>query len=169
MATGPSTSRWLRSGYRLSGAVVLGTVFGVLNWYLPELLLPLNRHPVFPFLLYGVWLVVAVLAVIPAARRHERPAAFGRLVLVVWTSAVLVYYAYYAALIGLVGLPQLDQLHLSQRGVEGFGGRWWLLLQTTLLAGVVEWTPVALIGGYMAGWVMGGVWCQVSGQKGNTT
>ncbi len=140
---------------------MLGVVFGVLDWYVPELLLPLNRHPVFPFLLYGVWLAVAVLAVIPAARRHERPSVFGRSVLVVWTSAVLAYYAYYAALIGLVGLPQLDQFHLSQRGVEGFGGRWWMLLQTTLVPGVVEWTPVALIGGYVVGWMMGTVWIRV--------
>ncbi|HEU4324448.1 MAG TPA: hypothetical protein VFS21_14940 [Roseiflexaceae bacterium] len=160
------TSPRQRGRAGLWGTAALGVAFGVLDWYVPQLLLGLNRHPVFPFLLYGVWLVVAVLAVLPAARRGEQPRVFGRIVLVVWTSAVLAYYSYYAALVALVGLPQLEQLHISQRNAEGFGERWWSLLQTTLLAGVLEWVPVALAGGYVVGWTLGAVWERVAMRRG---
>ena len=144
--------------------IAAGIAFGVLDWHYLELLarFPWGRLgesilvvPVIILLNCGIWLV----AVIPCAFleiRHSRRIRLSALAgSAVWCGATLGYYAYYTALLAFAGLPHLDHLLLRSRNALDFSAEWAAAFDRMILSQLVEWIPIALAGGAIAGSVVG--------------
>jgi len=146
-----------------------GLVFGVLDWfYLIWLtfdfrqaltLNPTLEKGLLTLLNFGIWLVPIVPIVIIESRKAlnvKTPAYAGMLT---WSAAILSYYAYYASLLSLGKLTLTEHLNVFGPKFDGFWYEYWLKLRYLVLEQVLEWLPIALIGGAALGilaWERGG-------------
>jgi hypothetical protein len=138
-----------------------GLVFGVLDWfYLIWLTFDLSQaltlNPalekgLLTLFNFGIWLVPILPIVIIESRKApnvKSPAYAGMLT---WGTAILSYYAYYASLLSFGKLPLTEHLNVFGPKFDGFWYEYWLKLRYLIIEQVLEWLPIALIGGAALG------------------
>lgn len=149
--------------------MLVGTVFGVADFFYQRLLY--NWARVRPELVHtawgqiahlalvlGVWLVPIGLVALREARATRsklQPALAGSLT---WLAAVVAYYLYNAFRLAVVGVPGRPEMHISSRNDPFFWENWKSVAVGDILGGMLEWTPIALIGGCTIGWLVGVVY-----------
>ncbi len=146
--------------------ILLGLVFGLLDWYFLALLASvsqvqaLNDAPAWlqtgvvvlmVAFNYGVWLLPAIPAAI-----HERKISGSLLkaalaAALVWSLALVGYYAWYAFLLLFVGLPNFDFMLFSNRHAPSYWADFWPPFKRAIVDQLLEWIGVALVGGALAG------------------
>jgi hypothetical protein len=157
----PKNSRATGTNLRWVHYAVTGLVFGVLDWfYLIWLtfdirqaltLNPTLEKGLLTLLNFGIWLVPIVPIVIIESRKAlnaKGPAYAGMLT---WCAAILSYYGYYALLLSFGKLPGTNYLDVLGSKYDGFWHEYWLKLRYLILEQVLEWLPIALIGGAALG------------------
>jgi hypothetical protein len=151
--------RWL-------GYVLIGSVFGVADFFYqrlisdwartrPELVSTAWGRIAHSALILGVWLLPIGLVAwreAKASRGKWRPALAGSLT---WLAAVVAYYLYNAFELAVVGAPGRPELHISGRNAPFFWENWKNVAVGDILGGILEWAPIALIGGCAIGWLVG--------------
>lgn len=160
-----SRSRWF--GYGL-----VGILFGIADWYYLDGLAHFPWGPLenIPFMVlvviglnYGIWLL-PVLPVTFFESRKSRLASRSALAgAICWSSSILSYYAYYAVLLALGMLPNLENLNILGEKPAGFWQDFGTAFHNIILDQVLEWLPIALIGGVLVGLFVG--WISVKKAK----
>ena len=140
--------------------VLVGLLFGLADWYYLNILTQfpwgkLQNNPiVIPLIIllnYGIWLV----PVLPitfyesrTSRSVSRSAMAGALC---WACSIASYYVFYLLLLSFWGLPNMEHLLILGPKQAGFWQEWSDAFQKIILNQVIEWLPIALVGGSLVG------------------
>lgn len=127
-----------------SSCALLGAIWGVTNHYAHRA--PVMTQPV----LLASWLVFAVGVAIVVTRVSRRPLLAGPAVSLLWTVAVVAFFAWYLAHLVLGSGPRLPGRRINADTFMYLGHvmRW----------NAVHWgcyLAIALVGGLLVGWVVG--------------
>lgn len=140
---------------------LVGLIFGVFDWFFVHWLSgglgpnlgdnPLVIIPVILSLHYGIWLLPIIPVVIYEA--HKAASIKGPIFagILTWCCAILSYYTYYAVLLSLGKLPHLAHLNIFGARYPGFWQEYRRMFMRIILVQILEWIPVAIIGGGIAG------------------
>ena len=140
---------------------LIGLIFGIFDWFFLDWLVHglgpnLGENPiiVIPIMLglnYGIWLVPLIPVCFYEARQAKsmkRPAFAGMLT---WSSAILSYYVFYAILFSFGKLPNLEYFNIFSHEFEEVRAIYWRWLNSIILFQLIEWIPIAIIGGGVTG------------------
>jgi hypothetical protein len=139
---------------------LVGFLFGIADWYYLNFLAQLswgklqNNPIVIPIIIllnYGIWLV-PVLPVTFYESRTSRSASRSALAgALCWVCSIAGYYIFYLLLLAFWGLPNMEYLLIQGSKQAGFWQAWSSAFQKIILNQVIEWLPIALIGGALVG------------------
>ncbi len=159
----PEISR-MKSHKRWLLYILAGFAFGIIDWYYLSLLahFPFGSLETSTFIVpliiglnYGIWLVPVLLVTIYESRLSHSVLKTALAGALCWLASILSYYLYYTLLLAFWGLPNMD--HLLILGVKGpgFWQEWGVAFQKIILNQVIEWLPIAIVGGLIAGTLIG--------------
>ena len=150
--------------------IAVGLAFGIADWYFLGLLASLDENQALSDNLlrapeyirsmivialvtsnYGVWLVPVIPIAIYEMKRSRSLRRAAVSAVIVWSAAMLSYYAYYAFMIMCVGLPNMDFMLFANHQSATYWDDWWLPFKRVILDQFVEWIGIAIIGGAIAG------------------
>lgn len=133
-----------------------GVLFGIFDFYYQNWMMRLHvsQLPLLVLIL-GIWLVVAVPAAWYEASRSGSVWLSAAASVIAWSSAVVSYYLYLVAKLVLIGEPSRPEMHISNRQEPYFWSNVWALFKGDFTSGLIEWLPVALIGGALVGLAVG--------------
>jgi hypothetical protein len=156
-------NRWLT--YAL-----IGLCFGIVDWYFLEGLAALTQHQminetllqapeaarslvimVLVSLNYGIWLVPVIPAAIYEMKHAHRIRSAAFSAILIWTMALVGYYAYYAIQLMFVGLPNLGFMLFANRSAATYWVDWWPPFKRIIVDQLIEWLGVAVVGGAIVG------------------
>ncbi len=100
---------------------------------------------------YGIWLIPVIpVAIYEMSRSHSlRRAALSAVI--VWSAAMVSYYAYYAFMLMAVSLPNMEFMLFSNRRSATYWADMWPPFRRVIVAQFAEWIVIAVIGGAMVG------------------
>lgn len=143
---------------------LIGLLFGVADWYYLDGLAHFpwgglaNSALVVPLLIalnYGIWL----LPVVPVTWHESRVSGKARSSAVAgalcWVSSIFGYYLFYTLLLAFWGLPNMEQYLVLGEKQPGFWQEWNVVFQKIIVDQVLEWLPLAMIGGAIVGLAVG--------------
>ena len=152
--------------------IAVGLAFGIADWYFLGLLASLDENQalsdslfqapenirlliviVLVTLNYGVWLVPVIPAAIYEMKCSHSLRRAAMSAVIVWSAAMLSYYAYYAFMLMFVGLPNMDFMLFANHQSTTYWDDWWPPFKRVILDQFVEWIGVAIIGGAIVGTV----------------
>ena len=155
--------RWLKYA-------VIGFCFGIADWYFLDLLAAPSRNPSLNESLlqapdfvrvlivialvasnYGIWLVPVIPTAIYEMKRSLSLRMAALAGVVVWSAAILSYYAYYTLMLMFVGLPGMEFMLFSNYSSASYWADWWPSFQRVILGQFGEWIGIALVGGALVG------------------
>lgn len=150
--------------------VAIGLCFGFADWYFLDLLASLSQNQalnenllqapeyirvmivmVLVISNYGVWLIPVIPAAIYEMKCSQSLRRAAISAVIVWSAAMLSYYAYYAFMLMFVGLPNMDFMLFSNRQSVAYWADWWPPFRRVILNQFVEWIGIAVIGGAIVG------------------
>lgn len=137
---------------------VIGILFGVADFFYQGLMQNLSPLALQLALILGVWLVPAFLVALPEARATRSSWKAGLATMFSWSMAVLAYYLFMAIKLAYIGEPSRPEMHISNSAAPEFLANWQVVLRYDILGGIKEWAPLALVGGFLVGWAMGGLY-----------
>ena len=68
-----------------------------------------------------------------------------------WSCSILSYYLFYVLLLAFWGLPNMDHLLMINQKQSDFWSEWEIAFQKIILNQVLEWLPIAIVGGSIIG------------------
>jgi hypothetical protein len=150
--------------------IAVGLCFGFADWYFLDLLASLSQNqalnenllqaPEYIRVLivmvlvisnYGVWLIPVIPTAIYEMKRSQSLRRAAISAVIVWSMAMLSYYAYYAFMLMFIGLPNMDFMFFSNRQSATYWADWWPPFQRVILAQFFDWIGIAVIGGVIVG------------------
>ena len=150
--------------------ILVGLVFGWVDWYFLDLIASFSRNltltdaifqiprilqiliiAIIMGLNYGVWLIPAIPIAIYEMRFSHSLWRGALSAIIVWSMALLSYYAYYTFLLMFVGLPNLDFMLISNHLSTTYWADWWLSFRRLIVYQFLEWIGIAIIGGAVIG------------------
>lgn len=139
---------------------LVGLLFGIADWYYLDGLAhfkwgafgnSLLVVPVIIALNYGIWL----LPVLPIAIYESRTSCSARQTALAgalcWSTSIIGYYIYYTLLLAFRGLPNMEHLLIIGERQAGFWHEWSIAFKNIILNQVLEWLPIAIVGGCLVG------------------
>jgi len=157
--------------------LAIGALFGVLDFFYLGFIYGVPWQRVFgssavgalaarwvPFVILniGVWLLPVIPIALCEARRSRSRRRAALASLGTWCAAIVAYYLANAAQLAFLGVPGRAGLHISNCGSAHFWTNWLSVLQGDILGGIVEWTPVAVVGGAVVGFLTGFIYLGLS-------
>ncbi len=150
---------------RWADYLLIGALFGILDWVFLQFLagfpwqqtfgsIPGGQFIGLALLLgmdLGIWLVPVVPIAVYETRRSGSKLCVAAGSLLTWAAAIVSYYATYAALLAFWGLPHMEHLLFSNAGSEGFWQNWQEAFRRLILAGILEYMVLAVVGGAVVG------------------
>jgi hypothetical protein len=150
--------------------ILIGLIFGWADWYFLDFLASFSQNQALndvvyelPVLFrlgivgitialnYGIWLI----PVVPTANYEMKFSSSVRraalAATVVWSAALLSYYAYYTYLLMFIGLPNLDFMLFSNRHAATYWIDFWPPFRRVILDQIVEWIGIGTVGGAIIG------------------
>lgn len=150
--------------------IAVGLVFGIADWYFLDLLASLDQDQALSDNLfkapayirslivivlvasnYGVWLVPVIPVAIYEMKRSRSLRRAAISAVIVWSAAMLSYYAYYAFMLMFVGLPNMDFMLFTNHQSVSYWENWWGPFRRVILNQIMEWIGIAIIGGAIVG------------------
>ncbi len=143
----------------------IGLSFGVADWYFLDLLASIGQvlndslpEPARILVViaiiasnYGIWLVPVIPAAIYEMKRSQSLRRAALSAVIVWSMALVSYYAYYTFMLMFVGLPHLEFMLYANRQAATYWADWWPPFRRVILNQFIEWIGVAIAGGALAG------------------
>jgi hypothetical protein len=158
-----------------------GLCFGLVDWYFLALLASLSQNQalndtleqapgvirvlvVLALILanYGIWLVPVIPVAIYEMTRSQSLRRAAIAAAIVWSTAIISYYAYYTFLLMFAGLPNMEFMLFSNRQSAAYWTDWWPPFRRVIVDQVVEWIGIAVLGGAVVGWLSAYVYKRVS-------
>lgn len=155
---------------------LVGLIFGIVDWYFLALLAALGQNETLnnslmqsPGLVrllavllivganYGIWLVPVIPVALAEIKRSQAIWRAMAAAALVWSMAILAYYAYYTFLLMFVGLPHMDFMLYSRAQMPGYWNDWWPTFRRVISDQVIDWMPIAIGGGALVGGLTGAV------------
>lgn len=149
---------------RWSLYLAIGILFGMVDFcYLGPLYRFLDRLGLPESIWFVAWFVlnpgVWLLPVIPIAWREASVTRSRWLAtlasLGTWCAGIIAYYLTNAAQLALFGVPGREELWLFGPRSPQRAANWASVLRYDVLGGMIEWLPVAVVGGALVGLVVG--------------
>ena len=161
--------------------IIVGLVFGLADWYFLEFLASFSRNPALndaiyqsPWILqlmivavivllnYGVWLIPVIPVSIYEMRYSQSIWRAALTAMLVWSTALISYYAYYSFLLMFVGLPNLGFMLYSNHLSTSYWLEWWPPFRRVIVDQLMEWIGIPLIAGSLVGFLSAYIYKRVS-------
>jgi hypothetical protein len=139
--------------------IVVGILFGVFDFYYPDFFPHLSFDSRFEgeiigvVLTFGIWLVPIVPIILYEARVSRSrvlPAVASSLT---WCISVIFYYVTNVVQLA-IGSPMQPDLRISNHKAPFFWVNWKNVLLSYILGHIFEWAVVAVVGGFIIGFLV---------------
>jgi hypothetical protein len=146
--------------------ILIGLIFGWADWYFLDFLASFSQNqalndavyelPVLFRLVivgiiialnYGVWLIPVIPTAVYEMKFSSSVWRAALAAAIVWSAALLSYYAYYTFLLMYIGLPNLDFMLFSNRHAATYWIDFWPPFRRVILDQIVEWIGIGIVGG----------------------
>ena len=141
-------NRWL-------AYVLIGLAFGVIDFYYQIPIQKVNNSLLLIFLALVIWIVVAVPVAIYETNVTRSAWKAGFAAAFTWAVAVVFYYLFMLIKLMFIGEPSRSEMNFSNRGVPYYWENVKYVLRYDVLGGMDEWLVVAIIGGFVIGFLIG--------------
>jgi hypothetical protein len=134
--------------------IIIGIIFGVFDFFLHRFIsnVLVQGETVWRVLTYGVWLVPIVPIALYEARISKSIVRSGLVSSLTWIFSILSYYLYMAFQLAFIGISTRPELHITSLGDDPyFWGNWKYVFWRDVVGNIVEWSGVAVVGGYIVG------------------
>jgi hypothetical protein len=142
--------------------LLIGALFGVLDFFYIEWLVKLFRGTALTMLNLGIWLVPVIPIALYEARCSRSSLRAAAASLATWCAAIVAYYLTNAVQLAFLGVPGRPELHISNRAAPYFWQNWASVFRWDILGGMAEWIIVAIVGGAIVGFAMGWIYLHLS-------
>lgn len=136
----------------------VGIVFGVFDFYYQGPVQNIKNDIVLVVMVLGIWLVVAFPIAIYEAKVSRAAWKAALATMFTWVVAVVSYYLYLLVKVMFIGEPGRPELHISNRADPYYRLNMLATLQSNVIGGILEWLLVAIIGGFIIGYLFGWVY-----------
>ena len=148
----------------------IGFLFGVFDFFYQELMQGLTTATfIRVILIFGIWLVPAVPIILSEAWSSNSRWKAVLACMFTWIAAVVSYYLYMGVALAFFSLATRPELHVSNSAAPEFWLNWQSVFIYDVLGGMREWAPLAVVGGFIVGWVVSTAylaWRKRRGEKG---
>ncbi|WP_148359546.1 hypothetical protein [Peribacillus simplex] len=154
--------------------LVIGIVFGVFDFYFHSFIsnVLVQGETFWTVLTYGVWLVPIVPIALYEVRISKSRVRSALASSSSWLVSIIFYYLYNAIQLGIIGRSTRPELHISNHKDPFFWGNWKnVFWEDIVIRGIVEWSVVAVAGGFIVGFSVGFIYLRLEKliKLGNTT
>lgn len=136
----------------------VGILFGVLDFFFQQLVQTVNAFGLRNILILGIWLVPAFPVILHEARITRSRCKAGLACVITWSAAVISYYLWMGVILAFFNRSVRPELHISNSADPNFLLNWQQAFHYDILGGMIEWTPIALVGGFLVGLVVSTVY-----------
>jgi hypothetical protein len=164
--------------------IAVGLCFGFADWYFLDLLASITKNqalndnllraPEYIRILvlmvlvisnYGIWLIPIIPVAIYEMKHSKSMFRAAISAVIVWSAAMLSYYAYYAFMLMFVGLPNMEFMLFSNRQSATYWTDWWVPFKRVILDQFVDWIGIAVIAGAIVGMLSAYLFSRVSRRR----
>ena len=133
--------------------IVIGIVFGVFDFYFESMISNVLVQGEFFWrvLTYGVWLVPIVPIALYETRISKSRVLPALASSSTWLVSIIFYYLSNAFQLGIIGISTSPEMHISNHRDRFFWENWKSVFLDDILGGIVEWSDVAVVGGFLVG------------------
>jgi len=150
--------------------IVVGVLFGIFDFYLPDLIAQWSFHSLLwdnivgLALTFGIWLMPSVPIVLHEAKVSRSRTLSALANSLTWWTSVIVYYVTNVIQLA-IGSSSQPWMSLSHHKTPYFWVNWSNLLQNYILSSILEWTVVAIVGGFIIGLLISSIYLFVKGAQ----
>lgn len=134
---------------------LVGLVFGVFDLYFQQITPQNGSLVVTVGVTLGIWLIPLVPVALYEVRTSRSEAKAALASMVTWSVAIISYYLYMGILIVFVGMSTRPEVYIGNRQDPYFLGNIQQLFLNEVVGSIIEWLPLAVIGGSLLGFIVG--------------
>ena len=105
-------------------------------------------------LCYGIWLV----PLLPIALYESKVSLSSRKAsiasVLTWSTSIISYYMFLAIELMFIGRESRIEMHISNYADPYFWSNWKSVFYGQVVAGIIEWIVVAIVGGFIIGYLV---------------
>ena len=146
--------------------IVVGVLFGVFDFYFLNFIPKWATNSIVLsqiigiLLTFGVWLVPSLPIVLYETKISRSRMLSALANVLTWSIAVIVYYVTNVVQLAIGGLNQ-PWMSFSHHKSLGFWSNWSNLLATYIWGHILEWSVVAVVGGFIIGFLISSIYLVV--------
>lgn len=149
---------------------IVGIVFGVFDFYYQRVIQGLNLSGMYTIILcYGIWLV----PLLPIALYESKVSLSSRKAsiasVLTWSASIISYYMFLAIELMFIGRESRIEMHISNYADPYFWSNWKSVFYGQVVAGIIEWIVVAIVGGFIIGYLVNFTYIKLKMKKTLTT
>lgn len=151
--------------------ILIGIVFGVFDFHYQSFIQnsfdsSLAGEIIRLMLILGIWLVPVIPIVLHETKVSQSRVMSALTCSLTWCTSIISYYLFNAAQLAFLGISTRPELHISNHRDPFFWGNWKSVLwHDIFLSGIVEWSFVAVVGGFIVGFLISFVYLRLRGNR----
>ena len=132
--------------------LIIGVIFGIFDFYYQTYVqeLGLSTLPL-TVLCFGIWLVPLLKIAWYESKQSQSRRKTVVASMLTWSSSIVSYYLFLAINLMFIGRESSIYLHISNHSSPYFWSNWISVFYNQVLIGIIEWLPLALVGGFVIG------------------
>lgn len=136
--------------------IIIGVLFGIFDFYYQEFTSRIvNSSYVIWFIVdWGIWLIPIIPSIIYQSKISESKIKPALASVLIWSIAVVSYYFYMAFKLIFIGQTSMQFLHISNYRDPFYFRNLRSLFLGDVLSGIFQWIIVALVGGFIIGFLI---------------
>lgn len=148
---------------------LVGVAFGVIDYYYQQYAVQFSDSSILQIIVVlGIWLI-PLLPVVVYETNISKSKKSGTLSgVVVWSIAVLAYYAYMMPDLLVIGKESRPEMHISSASDPYFWSNFTEFIRGSIIGGMIEWIAVAIIGGAIMGYLISAIFTRVAALSAKT-
>lgn len=143
-----SRKRWLLYG-------LIGVLFGLFDFYFQQIAQSDSSLVVRVIIIFGIWLVPLVPIALYEAKRSRSELKTAFACAFTWSIAIVAYYLYMVVELIAMAKDTRPELHFSNSHDPYYWSNLGQVLGNDMVGGILEWIPLALVGGGLLGLSIG--------------
>lgn len=143
-----SRKRWLLYG-------LIGVLFGLFDFYFQLIVQSDSSLVVRVIIIFGIWLVPLVPIALYEIKRSRSELKTALACAFTWSIAIIAYYLYMAVELIIIGKDSRPEMHFSNSHDPYYWSNLGQVLGNDMVGGILEWIPLALVGGGLLGLSIG--------------
>jgi len=149
--------------------IIIGVLFGVFDFYYQELtagLFDSTSTSIWPFVemvivACSIWLVPVIPIIIYESKVLESRIKSAIATVVTWSASIISYYIYMELKVIFIGQKSLPFMHISHSKESYYWNNVKSMLLGQVKAGIIEWIGVAVIGGFITGFLISAIYLRL--------